>query len=56
MAPIDGLTLSASYYDFGEMGNKDDNRNKKVVHTQLITQLVKYQLVMVKRYTLQQRE
>ena len=23
MAPIDGLTLSASYYDFGEMGNKD---------------------------------
>ena len=23
MAPIDGLKLSASYYDFGEMGNKD---------------------------------
>jgi hypothetical protein len=23
MTPIDGLTLSASYYDFGEMGNKD---------------------------------
>ena len=23
MAPIDGLTLSASYYDFGENGNKD---------------------------------
>ena len=27
MAPVDGLTLSASYYDFGEMG-KDDARQK----------------------------
>ena len=26
--PIDGLTLSASYYDFGQMG-KQDGRQKK---------------------------
>ena len=27
MAPVDGLTLSASYYDFGQMGNKDGRQN-----------------------------
>ncbi len=27
MAPVDGLTLSASYYDFSEMGNKDGRQN-----------------------------
>ena len=27
MAPIDGLTLSASYYDFGEMGNADGRQS-----------------------------
>ena len=27
MAPIDGLTLSASYYSFGEMGNKDGRQD-----------------------------
>ena len=32
MAPIDGLTLSASYYDFGEMGKKTEDKSKKVVH------------------------
>ena len=29
MAPIDGLTLSASYYDFGEMGNKDGRQKQE---------------------------
>ena len=29
MAPIDGLTLSASYYDFGEMGNKDGRQSQE---------------------------
>ena len=29
MAPIDGLTLSASYYDFGEMGNKDGRQKAR---------------------------
>ena len=43
MAPIDGLTLSASYYDFGEMGNKDNRQTQKVVHTQLTIQSVKFQ-------------
>ena len=29
MAPIDGLTLKASYYDFGEMGNKDGRQKQE---------------------------
>ena len=29
MAPIDGLTLSASYYEFGEMGNKDNRQTQE---------------------------
>ena len=29
MAPIDGLSLSASYYDFGEMGNKDGRQKQE---------------------------
>jgi len=28
-SPIDGLTLSASYYEFGEMGKSDDRRKKE---------------------------
>ena len=27
MAPIDGLTISGSYYNFGEMGNKDSRQD-----------------------------
>jgi hypothetical protein len=29
MAPIDGLTISGSYYDFGEMGNKDGRQKEE---------------------------
>tara|TARA_B100001057_G_scaffold485251_1_gene564689 strand:- start:1689 stop:2792 length:1104 start_codon:yes stop_codon:yes gene_type:complete len=29
MAPVDGLTISASYYDFGEMGNKDGRQQQE---------------------------
>ena len=44
MAPIDGLTLAASYYDFGEMGNKDGRQKaRRWFSTQLITQSVKFQ-------------
>ena len=35
LAPIDGLTLAASYYDFGDMGNADGRQSAKVVRTQL---------------------
>ena len=27
--PIDGLTLSASYYDFGQMGNTDGRQKQE---------------------------
>ena len=27
LAPIDGLTLAASYYDFGDMGNADGRQS-----------------------------
>lgn len=29
MAPIDGLTLAASYYDFGDMGNADGRQSQE---------------------------
>ena len=29
MAPIDGLTLAASYYTFGEQGNKDARQEQE---------------------------
>ena len=57
MAPIDGLTLAASYYDFGDMGNADGRQSaRRWFVGQLTTLLVKYQLVMVKHYTHQHKE